>query len=179
MNRAELNPSPPEAPVAAPDPDELEADAKALAVERHGAQRYGDAPYVEHLAAVRAVLADFGLGGPPGVAAWLHDVLEDTPTTRDELDGRFGDEVGALVWAVTGVGHDRRERARSMYEKIAARPAAAALKLADRIANVEASRGRPDKLAMYRGERDAFRRGLGGLGPAAMWARLEAAYGPA
>ncbi|HEU4403965.1 MAG TPA: HD domain-containing protein [Polyangiaceae bacterium] len=153
-----------------------ETAARAFALERHGGQRYGDAPYVVHLEAVRAVLADFGLGGALGVAAWLHDVLEDTPTSRAELEGRFGAEVGALVWAVTGEGRNRRERARSMHEKIRAWPAAAPLKLADRIANVEASRARPDKLALYRAERESFRRALGALGDPAMWARLDRAF---
>ncbi|HEU4534315.1 MAG TPA: HD domain-containing protein [Polyangiaceae bacterium] len=155
---------------------ELEAAARAFAIERHGAQRYGDAPYHVHLAAVRAVLADFGLGGALGVAAWLHDVLEDTPTSRGELEARFGAEACALAWAVTGEGEGRGERARSMYEKIRACPAAAPLKVADRIANVEASRARPDKLALYRAEREGFRRALGDLVAPALWARLDAAY---
>jgi guanosine-3',5'-bis(diphosphate) 3'-pyrophosphohydrolase len=156
---------------------ELEAAACAFAVERHGGQRYGDAPYVVHLEAVRAVLADFGLGGALGVAAWLHDVIEDTPTSQAELEGHFGAEVAALVWAVTGEGRNRRERARSMYAKIGALPAAAPLKLADRIANVEASRSRPDKLALYRAEREGFRAALGAFGDPTMWARLERAFG--
>lgn len=159
-----------------PPTPELEAAARAFAVERHGEQRYGDAPYVVHLEAVRAVLADFGLGGALGVAAWLHDVIEDTPTSQAELEGHFGAEVAALVWAVTGEGRNRRERARSMYTKIGALPAAAPLKLADRIANVEASRSRPDKLALYRSEREGFRAALGAFGDPAMWARLDRAF---
>ncbi len=157
-------------------PPDQEAAARAFAIARHGDQRYGDAPYVTHLEAVRAVLADFGLAGALGVAAWLHDVLEDTATSRGELEGRFGVEVSALAWAVTGEGRDRRERARSIYEKIVAHPAAAPLKLADRIANVEASRARPDKLELYRAEREGFRRALGALADPAMWARLDRAF---
>jgi (p)ppGpp synthase/HD superfamily hydrolase len=78
-----------------------EEDARAFAIVRHGDQRYGQRPYVTHLAAVRAVLRDFDIGGALGVAAWLHDLVEDTPTTRDEVAERFGPAVAALVWAAT------------------------------------------------------------------------------
>lgn len=153
----------------------LEQEARAFAADRHAAQRYGDRPYVVHLEAVRAVLADFGHGEALAVAAWLHDVVEDTEATREDIAARFGDEVAQLVWAVTGVGHNRRTRIASAYEKIRAYPRAAILKLADRTANVEASREAPDKLAMYRSEHTGFARALAGLGDARMWARLAAA----
>jgi (p)ppGpp synthase/HD superfamily hydrolase len=154
---------------------EIEAAARAFAVERHGAQRYGAEPYVVHLQAVRAVLADFGCDGAVTIAAWLHDVVEDTQTMPTEVAERFGEEVAALVWAVTGVGHERKERNRAAYAKIRALPAAATLKLADRIANVEASRERPDKRALYQSEWEGFETALRGLGDERMWVRLRAA----
>lgn len=153
----------------------IEADARRFAEERHAGQRYGGHPYGVHLAAVRAVLEGFGYGGALGVAAWLHDTVEDTGTTREEIDAGFGDEVAALVWAVTGVGENRKERNASAYEKIRRHPEAAILKLADRIANAEASREHPEKLSMYRRERERFEQALAGLGDARMWARLRAA----
>lgn len=153
----------------------LEQEARAFAAEKHAAQRYGDRPYVVHLAAVRAVLAEFGYGEALAVAAWLHDVVEDTEATREDIAARFGDEVAQLVWAVTGVGPNRRARNASAYEKIRAYPRAAILKLADRTANAEASREAPDKLAMYRAEHPAFTRALEGTGDERMWARLAAA----
>ncbi|WP_254510847.1 HD domain-containing protein [Anatilimnocola floriformis] len=151
----------------------IEQRAKAFAEERHADQRYGSEPYVTHLAAVRAVLSSFAITGPVCVAAWLHDVLEDTPTSREELETEFGPEVTALVWAVTGVGKNRKERNASAYEKIRALPAAATLKLADRIANVEASRSAPDKLKMYRSEAANFEAALGALGEPRMWSHLR------
>lgn len=154
-----------------------ELDARRFAEERHGGQRYGAHPYVVHLVAVRAVLDDFGHGGRFGVAAWLHDTVEDTATTREEIAVRFGAEVAALVWAVTGVGASRKERNASAYEKIRQTPEAAILKLADRIANVEASRDQPDRLRMYRREAPDFERALAGLGDGRMWDRLRAALG--
>jgi guanosine-3',5'-bis(diphosphate) 3'-pyrophosphohydrolase len=157
----------------------LEKDAQQFAEERHAAQRYGDQLYTVHLARVRAVLTDFGHGGPLGVAAWLHDMIEDTGTTREEISARFGENVAVLVYAVTGVGKNRAERNASAYMKIQGVPAAAILKLADRIANVEASQDRPDKLQMYRDEWPAFAKALDGLGDPRMWSRLKKALGVA
>lgn len=153
--------------------DDREAEARAFAVAGHGDQRYGERPYVVHLEAVRAVLRDFNHGGDLAVAAWLHDVVEDTPTSQEDVRRQFGDEVAALVWAVTGTGATRKERNASAYAKIRNHPRAAILKLADRIANVEASRG-TDKLTRYRNEWAGFREALAGLGDPRMWDRLEA-----
>ena len=158
--------------------DANEVAAREFAIERHGVQRYGELAYVAHLAAVREVLAEAGIGGHFLVAAWLHDVIEDTPTTRDEVAQRFGEPVAALVWAVTGVGADRAQRNLAAYAKMRAHPEAATLKLADRIANVEASvQGSPEMLARYRAEWPAFAAALEGLGPAPLWQRLRAALG--
>ncbi len=157
--------------------DPRETDARVFAQSAHGGQKYGDAPYDKHLTQVRTVLTDFGYGGALGVAAWLHDVVEDADVSKDDIVTRFGADVAELVWAVTGEGADRKERNATAYAKIRAHPAAAILKLADRIANVEASRDVPKKLAMYRSEWQAFRKALGDLGDPRMWARLERAIG--
>jgi (p)ppGpp synthase/HD superfamily hydrolase len=154
-----------------------EDKARAFAVAAHAEQKYGEVPYVTHLQAVHAVLVDFGYTAPFTVAAWLHDVVEDTPVTRDEIEAAFGNEVAELVWAVTGVGETRPERVHAAYEKIKKHPDAAVLKLADRIANSEASRDYPKKLALYRGEHASFKENLGTLGDPRMWARLERALG--
>ncbi|WP_158675682.1 HD domain-containing protein [Nocardia stercoris] len=161
-----------------PDNDAGEPNARQFAEIAHGDQRYGDGPYVNHLAAVRAVLADFGFGGDLGQAAWLHDVLEDTPVTRAELESRFGAAVTDLVWAVTGIGSDRKERNLDAYRKIAAHPRAVILKLADRTANAEASPPDSSWMAMYREEHPGFSAKLRPLLAAdetvtAMWSRLE------
>lgn len=162
-----------------------EEAAHRFAAERHAGQRYGERPYTDHLAAVHAVLAESGYTpGALRVAAWLHDVLEDTPTTRGEVASRFGEDVAALVWAVTGFGASRAEQVANVYEKVAALPAAANLKLADRVANVEACRHwislgswRPsdEMLARYRQEQPGMREALAGLGDEVLWRRLERA----
>ncbi len=157
-----------------------EGKAVEFAVRMHGDQCYGDLPYIVHLAAVRKVLRDFECQGPVCIAAWLHDVLEDTPATRDEVARLFGADVERLVWAVTGEGPDRRARIRSVVPKIRSVPGAIRLKLADRIANTEAARqSAPDRLQMYRAEAEWFAQSFRDLPDAfaAMWQRLDAAYG--
>jgi (p)ppGpp synthase/HD superfamily hydrolase len=152
--------------------------ARTFATERHGDQQYGDgSPYVTHLGQVVAVLERFGFGGDHELvcAAWLHDVVEDTETTADEIEDLFGSRVRALVWAVTNEpGKNRKERALKTYPKIASTPDAIIVKLADRIANVEASiRSRPDLLAMYRKEWAKFASLRSDAGPATMWEHLQ------
>ncbi|MEV0436459.1 HD domain-containing protein [Nocardia sp. NPDC050413] len=163
--------------------DQREAQAREFAVAAHGDQRYGERPYVAHLAAVRGVLDDFGFGGDLAVAAWLHDVIEDTPVTAEEVESRFGRAVLDLVWAVTGVGSDRKARNLDAYTKIAAHPRAVILKLADRTANAEASPPASSWMGMYRTEHPTFKAHLGGLlvddpTVARMWERLDRRLGP-
>lgn len=131
-----------------------------------------------HLEAAIQVARDFDLGPDVLVAAALHDLLEDTDTTFDEIVERFGEEVATLAHCVTGEGSSRRERQRSIVEKIlgTSNEQAANLKLADRIANVEAActEGLFGLIEMYRQELPlydaAFR-----LGKPEMYARLKAA----
>lgn len=158
--------------------DQREEQAREFAIAAHGEQRYGERPYRVHLAAVRQVLDDFGYDGDLGLAAWLHDVVEDTPVTAEEVESRFGRAVLDLVWAVTGVGPDRPARNLDAYTKIAAHPPAVILKLADRTANAEASPPGSSWMGMYRTEHPTFKAHLGGLladdpTVARMWERLE------
>ena len=113
--------------------------ARDFAIAAHGEQSYGDKPYVVHLAAVVRILEQFGCSSDYLVAGWLHDVVEDTAVPLEEIRAIFGERVASLVWAVTGEGHGNRQaHSASIYEKIAACPEAAVVKLADRIANIEA-----------------------------------------
>jgi len=126
--------------------------AIAFAVQRHGDQRRpAGEPYVEHLLEALEVLVD-----PVGVrdadtlrAAVLHDVVEDTATTLDEVRERFGDRVAELVgWVTKADGTDRA----AYLTRLRAAPAAAIdVKLADRLSNVQRLRThpRPAKRAAY------------------------------
>jgi GTP diphosphokinase / guanosine-3',5'-bis(diphosphate) 3'-diphosphatase len=66
-----------------------------------GQKRLSGEPYIAHPVAAAAILADLHLDGDTIVAAILHDVIEDTPTPKDQLALRFGAAVAELVDAVT------------------------------------------------------------------------------
>ncbi|WP_246551640.1 HD domain-containing protein [Miltoncostaea oceani] len=152
------------------------AEARAFAIAAHADQRYGDGrPYRHHLDAVEAVLVRFGFGADLELrmSAQLHDVIEDTPITFDEVRETFGPEVARLVDAVTNrQGPNRKTRHALTYPRIrAAGERAVIVKLADRIANLEAG---GTLLGMYRKEQDGFRHALKRPGELrAMWARIE------
>jgi hypothetical protein len=111
-------------------------DARNFAIERHGAQMYGKGvPYVTHLDEVFEVTKSERMPESLQLAAYLHDLLEDTPTTRDELRARYGEEVTRLVEAVTGVGSSREERTRHTIAQLLEYPEAIPLKMADRYCN--------------------------------------------
>jgi GTP diphosphokinase / guanosine-3',5'-bis(diphosphate) 3'-diphosphatase len=66
-----------------------------------GQKRLSGEPYIAHPVATAAILADLRLDADTIVAAILHDVIEDTPTPKDQLAARFGADVAELVDAVT------------------------------------------------------------------------------
>ncbi|MEG3838813.1 HD domain-containing protein [Microcoleus sp. herbarium14] len=127
--------------------------AQEFAITKHGAQKYGEYPYSYHLAQVSQVLSEFGYAASEAIAAagWLHDVLEDTPTTYSMLVSEFGNEVADIVFAVTSEpGGNRVDRFRKSALKIQSNKKALIVKLADRIANTEASlQSNPKLYKMY------------------------------
>lgn len=155
-------------------------DYKSFAIRAHGDQKYGDQPYSVHLQAVAQVLTDFGyVEEEYQAAAWLHDVLEDTDTSQAHLQLAFGGEVFALVHAVTGEGSNRKERQASIIKKLHHCKPACVLKLADRIANLEAAiqeHNRQGKMAMYHSENTVFEKCVKKHVPVEMWDRLMDAF---
>ncbi len=115
--------------------------ALAFAQARHaGQQRRGsDTPYWLHLVRVALELARWGQATPELVgAALLHDVVEDTPTTVDEVAEGFGPKIAELVkWMTAPAGRERTACA-VHYERMLrfAPPEAHVLKLADRTDNL-------------------------------------------
>lgn len=78
--------------------------AKIFATERHAGQTRKDSrtPYIVHPAMMVASLKQCGIDDPYILAAaWLHDTVEDTNTTLDEIYGEFGPSVCGLVDALT------------------------------------------------------------------------------
>lgn len=124
------------------DPGKLIA-AAAFAAHKHSSQRRKDAtasPYINHPLALANVLANEG--GVEDVvtlcAALLHDTVEDTDTTRDELVQVFGEDVAGVVMEVTDdKSLPKAERKRLQAEHAAhISPKAQLVKLADKISNL-------------------------------------------
>lgn len=160
--------------------DGLIERAAARARAAHAGQEYGGGDFAtEHLARVVATLERFGERDPLLLAAaWLHDVVEDTPVTVESLREEFGDELATLVWRLTDeAGPTRRARQTATHAKIREDPRAVRVKLADRIANVESAQERSSHLVgMYRKEFAQFRRELWQRSEYPdMWSALEAA----
>ena len=77
-------------------------DAYDFAFEAHqGQRRRSGEPYITHPVAVADLLADLRLDPQTLIAAILHDVIEDTPTLKEEINRRFGQEVAELVDGVS------------------------------------------------------------------------------
>lgn len=117
--------------------------AALFAAEKHKNQRRKDAeasPYINHPISLANVLATEGGVTDTDVlcAALLHDTIEDTETTADELRENFGDAVTDIVLEVTDdKSLSKAERKRLQIEHAAhASPQAKLVKLADKICNL-------------------------------------------
>jgi RelA/SpoT family (p)ppGpp synthetase len=66
-----------------------------------GQKRVSGEPYISHPVAVATLLADLHMDGQTIMAAILHDVIEDTPTLKDEIAEKFGAEVAEIVDGVS------------------------------------------------------------------------------
>ena len=119
--------------------------AFALAEDVHSAQlRYSGQPYIIHPIAVANILVDFGMDAQSVEAALLHDTVEDTDVTLEQLQREFGNEVAALVDGVTKLGkvplatkeefqaENIRKMLLAMYQDIRV----IIIKLADRLHNM-------------------------------------------
>jgi len=122
----------------------LVSEAAELAARRHaGQQRKGrdEEPYVNHLAEVANILAACNEEDAELVAAgWLHDTIEDTDTTHDELTQRFGTRVAGMVEEVTDdMTLPKSERRRIQVVEAPTKSAGAKqIKIADKISNLRA-----------------------------------------
>jgi GTP pyrophosphokinase len=79
----------------------IEEAAEFGASAHKGQKRLSGEPYIAHPVAAAAILADLHLDADTLIAAILHDVIEDTPTPKDQLSARFGADVAELVDGVT------------------------------------------------------------------------------
>ncbi|QHP73475.1 HD domain-containing protein [Bradyrhizobium sp. LCT2] len=123
----------------------LISEAADLAARRHNGMARkgrGNEPYVNHLAEVANLLATATDGGDAELVAagWLHDVIEDTETTREELAQKFSERIASLVVECTDdMNLPKAERRRRRVVDAPKKSAGAKLiKIADKISNVGA-----------------------------------------
>jgi GTP pyrophosphokinase len=121
-----------------------------VAAHQHRDQKRksGD-PYITHPLAVATILAELGMNQETLCAALLHDTVEDTDYTLDELRGEFGDEIAALVDGVTKLDKVKygeaaeAETVRKMVVAMARDIRVLVIKLADRLHNMRTLRYLP------------------------------------
>ncbi|HTK62329.1 MAG TPA: bifunctional (p)ppGpp synthetase/guanosine-3',5'-bis(diphosphate) 3'-pyrophosphohydrolase [Pseudonocardia sp.] len=129
---------------------ELLQRAYDVADERHaGQKRKSGDPYITHPLAVATILAELGMDTTTLVAALLHDTVEDTGYTLEELGKDFGEEVQHLVDGVTKLDKVKigasaeAETIRKMVVAMARDPRVLVIKLSDRLHNMRTMRFLP------------------------------------
>ncbi len=100
------------------DKDKIAA-AAVFAAKKHGDQkRKTGEPYITHPIAVAEILIQIGMDADTVSAGLLHDTLEDTDTTEEEIATIFGKEVGEMVQAVTKISRITDEKSIQEAETI-------------------------------------------------------------
>ena len=127
------------------DAEALLASAFDFAYKLHeGQYRASGEPYIVHPVAVADLLRDIGASAGVIAAGFLHDVVEDTGVTPEEVEEHFGAEVRALVEGVTKLGgihftnktEAQAENLRRMFLAMASDIRVVLVKLADRLHNM-------------------------------------------
>ena len=119
--------------------------AYALACRAHEGQfRLSGEPYIIHPICVADILVGIGMDVPSVIAALLHDTVEDTPVTLDDVKREFGEEIAELVDGVTKLGkvplttqeEQQAENIRKMLLAMSKDVRVIIIKLADRLHNM-------------------------------------------
>ncbi len=119
--------------------------AFAFAEERHRAQlRYSGEPFITHPLGCALICAGLGLDGTAVIAALLHDTVEDTDATIEDIEREFGGEVAALVDGVTKLSklhfdsqeEHQAENYRKLIVSMSSDIRVLIVKLADRLHNM-------------------------------------------
>src|SRR5690554_1518026 len=123
---------------------DLEKKAREFAEHHHAAvgqvRKYTEDPYIVHPEAVASLVRSVPHILEMLAAAWLHDTVEDTEATLDEVERLFGHEVAQLVEMLTDVsklsdGNRRVRKKKDLEHTAQASAAAKTIKLADLIDN--------------------------------------------
>ena len=138
------------------DPKDLALIERAyrFAEKKHEGQfrKSGD-PYISHCLGVADILAELQVGPQTICAGLLHDTIEDTGTSREEIEQEFGKEIGNLVEALTKVTRlsDYKnveftaENHRKIFVAMAKDVRAIIVKLADRLHNMRTLQFQPEE----------------------------------
>jgi GTP diphosphokinase / guanosine-3',5'-bis(diphosphate) 3'-diphosphatase len=126
------------------DLKEIERAYRFAAEHHEGQKRLSGEDFVEHPLAVAQILADLGLDTTTLQAALLHDTVEDTEVSVEELDVEFGPEVSRIVDGLTKLDalsfrsreHEQAENVRKMIVAMAGDIRVLLIKLADRLHNM-------------------------------------------
>ena len=122
--------------------------AYRLAEESHKEQkRLSGAPYISHPVAVACILVELGMDTESVAAGLLHDVVEDTPISLDQIRKQFGAEIAGLIDGVTKLGRipyssreeQQAENLRKMLMAMNEDIRVIIIKLADRLHNMRTS----------------------------------------
>ncbi len=128
--------------------------AYQLAKRAHeGTLRRSGEPYIVHPVCAAIILVELGMDTDSIVAALLHDVVEDTEITLEEIRKEFGKDVAFLVDGVTKLGripfssreHQQAENVRKMLLAMAQDVRVIIIKLADRLHNARTFESLPDE----------------------------------
>ncbi len=142
--------------------EDIEKIKKAfeIADEAHKEQRRRSGePYIIHPIAVARILVDMGMDADSVCAALLHDVVEDTPTTSEEIREMFGEDVEHLVDGVTKLGQiplsaskeeQQSENIRKMFLAMSRDIRVVIIKLADRVHNMRTLKFMPEEKQRYK-----------------------------
>jgi GTP diphosphokinase / guanosine-3',5'-bis(diphosphate) 3'-diphosphatase len=126
------------------DVAQIEEAYEVARAAHSGQYRQSGEPYITHPLAVAKILAEWHLDAQALMAALLHDVVEDTPTTKTEISKRFGKAVAELVDGVSKIDriefatlqHAQAENFRKMLLAMARDVRVILIKLADRLHNM-------------------------------------------
>jgi GTP pyrophosphokinase len=126
------------------DLEKVEAAFEMASAAHEGQVRQSGEPYITHPLAVAKILARWHLDAQALIAALLHDVVEDTPTTKDDIAKRFGKAVADLVDGVSKLDRlqfatleeAQAENFRKMLLAMARDVRVILIKLADRLHNM-------------------------------------------
>ena len=128
--------------------------AYELAAKVHeGQKRLSGEPYIMHPLSVALILARLGMDDASIIAAILHDTVEDTELTNDEIKKEFGDTVAELVDGVTKIGkvplqtkeEQQAENIRKMLIAMSRDIRVIIIKLADRLHNMRTLMYKPEQ----------------------------------